>query len=172
MNPHVRHLAWLLFIFIFNALIACKVNYSFTGAEVPIDAKTVSVKYFNNIAPLAQPTLSQKITEELKNIFINQTNLKLVPTNGDLEFEGVITQYNTIPVAITGNQQAAMNRFTINIEVKYNNTKDNSKNFSTTFSRFVDFKSTENFSSIENQLVDNVVKQLVQDVFNKAFINW
>lgn len=152
--------------------VSCKVNYSFSGASVSPDVKTVSIQYFKNSASLAKPTLSQSLTEALKDIFTSQTNLGIVTNSGDLNFEGEIVNYSTAPAAIQSNDLAALNRLTITIRVKFVNLKDEKKNFETTFSRFADFKTSQNFSSVQNQLEQEINQQLVQDIFNKAMINW
>lgn len=160
---------WFLF---FLLLSACKVNYSFTGADIPSDAKTVSVAAFQNNAPLAGPNVSLLFTESLKDLFIAQTRLNLVKSEGDLHFEGAIVGYDVRPMAIQGNDAAALNRLTITVSVRYVNTLDEKKNFEQNFSRFVDFPSTTDLSSNEESLVGEVNKQLVQDIFDRSFGNW
>lgn len=168
-NPRL-YTAILLFSTLF--ISSCKMNYSFSGATIPTEAKTVSVKYFDNQASLAGPMTSQSITEALRDIIQTQTNLRLTDKNADLSFEGIVTNYNTAPVAIQTNDQAALNRLTMTISVKYVNVFDEKKNFETTFSRFADFESSRSLAEVESQLVQEINKQLVQDVFNKAFNNW
>jgi hypothetical protein len=153
---------------------ACKMNYSFTGASISPDVKTVSVSYFPNYAPLAQPLVSQAFTEALRDIFLAQTNLNLVERNGDLHFEGAITAYNTTPVAIQGGEisQAALNRLSITVNVKFINTKNEDQNFEIAFTRFTDFDASQNLSAVESSLIKEINEQLVQDIFNKAVVNW
>ncbi len=146
--------------------------YSHTGASVPPNAKTFSVEYINNVSSIVMPSLSQVLTEKLKSRFINETTLKLTQQDGDVRFSGKILNYVTSPVAVQGNQQNAVNRLTVTIEITYQNTKDETKNFTQQFSNFVDYPATENFSAVETDLVNKVTDILVQDVFNKAFINW
>lgn len=146
--------------------------YSHTGASVPPNAKTFSVEYINNVASIVMPSLSQVLTEKLKSRFINETTLKLTQHDGDVRFSGKILNYSTSPVAVQGNQQNAVNRLTVTIEITYQNTKDETKNFTQQFSNFVDYPASENFSAVEIDLVNKVTDILVQDVFNKAFINW
>ena len=87
--------------------------YSHTGASVPPDAKTFSVQYFPNFSPIVAPTLSQILSEKLKQKFINETQLKLSETDGDLQFSGKITDYRTAPVGVQGDQTNTVNRLTI-----------------------------------------------------------
>lgn len=153
-------------------LSSCKVHYSFSGASVSPDVKTVSIQTFKNNASLAPPTLSQSLTEAVKDIFTSQTNLSIVSKSGDLNFEGEITNYLTSPVAIQSNDQAALNRLTISVSVKFTNAKDEKQNFETAFSRYADYSSTQSLSAAQDELIRQINEQLVQDIFNKAMINW
>lgn len=159
-------------ILIFALFFSCKVDYSFTGASIAPDVKTFSIKTFQSYAPLANANLSQTFTETLKDVFISQTSLKLLPSNGDLMLEGSITGYTITPNAIQGNQTAATNRLTITVNVKFTNTKDEKQNFESSFSRFTDYETNLNLTSIEDDLIKNINEQLTQDIFNRAVSNW
>ncbi len=162
----------ILFLVIAVGIFSCKVNYSFTGASIAEDVKTVSVKTFQSYAPLANANLTQSFTEALKDVFISQTNLDLVTRDGDLQFEGAITGYKISSVAIQGNETAALNRLTITVKVKFTNTKDNKQDFESSFSRFADYESSQNIASIEDELIKDINDQLTQDIFNKSVSNW
>jgi len=146
--------------------------YSFTGASISPDVKTISVKYFPNNAPLVQPTLSNTFTEALRDKFTNQTNLKLVKSGGDLSIEGEITGYSIEPVAIQSNQQAASQRLKITISVRFTNKMDEKQNFETSFSRYEDYDASSSLSQVESGLIETITDALAQDVFNKAVVNW
>lgn len=152
-------------------LTGCKI-YSFSGASISPEVKTVSIDNFQNRASIVQPSLSQVFTEKLREKFISQTSLTQVTSNGDMQFEGFISDYNTQPTAIQGNEQAALNRLTITVNIKFVNNKDEKQGFESTFTRFTDFDSRKNLSSIEPELINEVCNQLVDDIFNKAVINW
>jgi len=164
------------FLFISALLIlllhGCKIKYSFTGASIAPEVKTVSVQYFPNYAPLVQPTLSQTFTESLKDKFLSETNLVLVEGAGDMNFEGAITGYSISPIAIQGNETAALNRLSITIKVKFTNTKDEKQNFDTAFTRYEDYESSLDLSSVEEGLIKQINDQLVELIFNKAVVNW
>ncbi len=162
-----------IIILLITLFTGCKINYSFTGASIAPDVKTVSVKTFPNMAPLVNPLLSNKLTEELKDKFMSQTNLQIVQSHGDLQFEGTIIGYSIKPMNIqAGNDQAAQNRLTIRVKVKFTNAVDPKLNYETTFSRYSDYTTDKNFQDVENALVEDIVKQLVTDIFNKAVVNW
>lgn len=146
--------------------------YTFSGASLSPDLKTISVAYFQNRASIVQPTLSQTFTEKLKDKFLSQTNLTLTNGEADLTFEGYISGYNTQPIAIQGNETAAQNRLTISVFVKFVNTKDDKLSFETSFSRYYDYDSKLNLSSIESEAITEITRQLTDDIFNKAASNW
>ena len=100
---------------------SCTMKYSFTGASISPETKTVSVQYFNNIAPIVYPTLSQTLTETLKDKFVSQTSLVVMQRDADMNFEGQITGYTVTPTAIQGDQYASQNRLTITVSVKFTN---------------------------------------------------
>ena len=145
--------------------------YSFSGASIPAEAKTVSVDYFPNHAQLVNPMLSNNLTNALRDAMTNQTTLDMVEAGGDLAFEGEITDYRTNPVAITG-QTAAMNRLTITVKVRFSNRIDDSKDFEQTFSRYEDYPSNQDLNSVQESLTATIIDQLVEDIFNKALVNW
>jgi len=145
--------------------------YSFSGASIPAEAKTVSVDYFPNHAQLVNPMLSNNLTNALRDAMTNQTTLDMVESGGDLAFEGEITDYRTNPVAITG-QTAAMNRLTITVKVRFSNRIDDSKDFEQTFSRYEDYPSNQDLNSVQESLTATIIDQLVEDIFNKALVNW
>jgi len=166
----LRSLNILIFI-VAIGLSGCGV-YSFTGASVSPEIKTMSIQYFPNKAPLVQPTLSSKLTDALKDKFISEANLDLVPEAGDLELEGAVIGYSTVPQGIQGNEQAALNRLTISVKATFINHFDDKQNFETTFSRFLEYESSINLADIEDELNDAIVEMIVQDIFNKAVVNW
>lgn len=167
---NLTHIFYILLTI--SALISCKARYSLNGATIPIEAKTVSVSFFTNNTTLGSPSLSQKFTEKLRDVVSTQTNLSLMKQNGDLQFEGSITDYNIAPVSIQSNDQAAKNRLTITVNVKYKNKFDETKNFDQNFTRFSDYPANTSISSQEDALLTEINRQLTEDIFNKAFNNW
>jgi hypothetical protein len=161
-----------LFAAILLLIPSCRVSYSFTGASISPSVRTVAITYFQNNASLVVPTLARTVTDALRDYFTSQTNLVTVDRGGDLSVEGTITQYSVQPVAIQGNETAAMNRLTIVVNVKFTNKTDIKQNWETSFSRYQDYSSTYNLSSVQDGLIKDITDQLVQDIFNKAVVNW
>lgn len=149
-----------------------KMKYSFTGASIPIEAKTISVATFQNRASLVQPGLTQSVTDALIDICRAQTNLDISSSGGDLSFEGDITDYKTQPLTVGGDEQAAMNRFSITVRVKYVNIFNEENSFDQSFTRYQDYSSGLDLSDVEASLSEEIVKMLIEDIFNRAFVNW
>jgi len=151
---------------------SCKMSYSFTGASISPEVKTISIDNFPNKALLVVPTLSRNFTEALQTYFTSQTNLVLVDRNGDLHLEGAIVGYRVQPVAIQGNETAGLNRLTITVEVKFANKFDDTQDFESTFSRYLDYPSDQNLVAVQEPLIQEINEQLVDDIFNKSVVNW
>jgi len=153
--------------------VGCKVSYSYTGASVSPDTKTISIATFPSYqAPLAPPSLSQSFSESLKDIFLRQTSLTLVKNNGDIIIEGDITGYRQSDEAVTGNDVSSLSRLTINVKVRYIDTKNEENSYEQTFSNFAQFDSRQTLANAETQLIDEINEKLAQDIFNKSLGNW
>jgi hypothetical protein len=98
--------------------------------------------------------------------------LTLVEQDGDFNFEGSITNYVVTPVAIQGNETAALNRLTVTVSISFTNSVDTKQSYQTQFSRYEDYDSSQDLSAMENDLINSINDQLVIDIFNKAVINW
>jgi len=168
----IRGIMPYLLLFLFGLSLAGCGVYSFTGASIPPDAKTITIVYFVNNAQYIEPSLSQSLTDALRDRFLSQTDLDFVNEGGDLQLEGSITDYSTRPIAIQGNETAALNRLSITVKVRYTNTLDPSKDFDVPFIRFVDYSSSQDLSAVKDQLIPVINEALVDDIFNKAVVNW
>ena len=153
-------------------LCGCSGGYSFTGASIPPGAKTISVKTFPNYAPTVNPQLSQKLSDDLRNMLSSQTSLNIANSDGDLQIEGEITGYATRASSLSSNDEVSMNRLTITIQVRFVNTLNEEANFNQSFSRYKDYNASRDFSTVESALVEEIVQELCEDVFNKAVVNW
>jgi len=151
--------------------------YSFNGTNIDPSVKTISIQTFPSSAPTAPASLSQRFTEDLKDYFQRNTTLKLVPRDGDLQFEGNIVAYDYAPAAIqqVGNvSQAGANRLTIQVQLRFTNTKDSKQDFEQTFQSQGDFASTQDIAAVNNDqsAVRNITRNIISDMFNKSVANW
>ncbi len=153
-------------------LTSCKVSYTLSGASISPEAKTVSIPYFPNSATMVAPILSSTLTDALQDKFSRQTRLTIVREDGDLAFEGEITNYTSTPTAVTADEYASLNRLTITVRVRFTNKIEPEYNFERTFSQYQDYDSNLMLSSVEGTLIPEIVDELVEDIFNAAVSNW
>ncbi|MBI9040523.1 LptE family protein [Lutibacter sp.] len=147
--------------------------YSFTGTNIQPDVKTIQIDYFPNNAVLVEPSLSQKFTTDLQDLFLRQTNLDLVKSGGDLQFEGEITGYKINPMTATAAQTAAQNRLTITVNVRFFNNKFEDDNFEQSFSHYYDYDANVILSgSALEDAFSEIIERITQDIFNASVAKW
>jgi hypothetical protein len=165
-KAHYLILAVSLFI-----LNSCSV-YNFTGAS-PIDAKTFQVNFFQNNADLIEPGIDREFTLALQDLIMNQTNLNLVPNNGDLVYEGEITDYRITPMTATADQQASQNRLTIRINVRFTNKNKETDDFEKTFEFYYDYPAQQQLvGAVLNEAIKVIFERITQDIFNESLAKW
>lgn len=160
-----------LIIFI-SLLSSC---YTLKNVSIPPDLKTINIQFFENNAPLVVNNLSQTFTEALKERIRTQSPLSLVRGEADATLSGSIIGYTIAPVSIeaTSNNAppiAGANRLSITVKVKFVYDKDKKINFEESMTRFANYKGDIN--SQEQNLIQEITKQLTEDIYNKAFSNW
>jgi len=155
---------------------SCSVNYSFTGADIPAEAETISIGYFSTKGPkatLTNPIEPDLFTNTLTAIMLTQTSLDVVNNDGDLRFEGHITEYVIFAVAQQSDTEASnRSRLRMSVEVTYTNTIEPDKSFVKTFSQFADFDASENLSDVEEDLLQVINEAITQDIFNASLGSW
>lgn len=168
------------FLILLSVLIYSCGVYSFTGASISPDVKTISVQTFYNNAPLGPSNMSIIFTESIKDYYQQNTSLALVNEEGDLQLEGNIENYTLTPVAATAAQDAngidltSVTRITITVSATYTNTKDDSFDFSNRrFSFIKDFDQNEqDLAANEEEFVNEIFEQIILDIFNSSVANW
>jgi len=165
------------FLILMSAACGTKINYSFTGTSTT--AKTISITEFYNNAELGPANMGQTFTNQLKNYFIQNTNMSVVGAEGELQLEGEITDLRLTPIAPVNNGDengfatATSTRLTITVRATYVNTLDESMSFKDkTFSFYQDFQNESNFTDIEEQYTREIFNRIINDIFNASVANW
>ena len=169
---HVVAAVLLLACFGLTGCIFMKGGYTLSGASIPEAAKTFSVAYFPNNAPMVSPTLSTAFVEALKDKFSRQTKLQMVDEGGDFAFEGEIVGYTSTTASVSSDNYAVLNRLTIRVKVKFNNVIEPDNSFSREFSAFADYESTKLLTEVQSELDAQIVEEIVTDIFQAAASNW
>ena len=172
----MRHIARYIIVILAATLAAAcgyKVTYNLTGGSIPPDAKTFSVAYFPNNAPMVAPTLSTPLTEALRDKFSRQTRLQQVDEGGDFAFEGEITNYSSTTASVSSGDYALQNRLTITVKVTFTNAIDQTLSFNNkSFSSYADYDSSQLLLDVQDQLIEEIVEKLVNDIYMAAAGNW
>ena len=147
--------------------------YSFTGISLSSDTKTFQVNYFQNTAALIEPGIERDFTLALQDLILNQTNLDLVKSNGDIIYEGEIVEYRISPTTATSSNTAAQNRLTISVNLIFTNTNDEEADFEKRFTFFYDYAgSAQLVGSQKTTAVEEIFERITQDVINASLANW
>lgn len=147
--------------------------YSFTGTSIQPDVKTITINYFEYKALKVNPSLSNTLTEALKDKFTKMTKLEQVDLDGDLEIVGEVTGYDVKATAITANEQAAQNRLTVNVKITFIDRKYPENSFENkSFSAYADFDAMQQLDAVESSLCEEIVEKLCEDMFNATVANW
>ena len=162
----------LLFAALVTAGCGVTIKYSLSGASIPPDAKTFSVAYFPNNAPMVEPILSTTLTDALIDKFTRQTRLAQIDEGGDFAFEGEITGDSSTTASVASDDFALLNRLSITVKVRFTNVLDNSMSFNKSFTAYSDYDSTKLLTEVASELVPEIVEQLVNDIFQAAASNW
>ncbi len=168
----MKKTVYFLPFLVFSTLILSCGIYKFNGGSTG-DSKTIQVDFFPNQAPLIEPQLSQRFTQDMQDLFLRQTNLDLVNTGGDLRFEGEITGYRVNPMSATSQQTAAQNRLTITVNVRFYNRLKEEDDFEKQFSFYSDFDANAQLiGGVLDAALDEILERIIQDIFNASLGNW
>ncbi|MDY6377434.1 MAG: LptE family protein [Bacteroidales bacterium] len=146
--------------------------YSFSGTSIQSDVKTITLNYFEYKALKVNPTLSNDLSEAMKDKFRKMTRLDQVDEDGDMELEGAITGYDVRAAAITADEVAAKNRLTVTVHIKFTNNKYPEDNVEKDFSAYAEYDSTNTLDAVESTLCEQIVEQLAEDIFNACVAQW
>jgi hypothetical protein len=129
--------------------------------------------FFRNNAQIIEPGIERTFTQRLQALVQNQTNLNLTATDGDLVYDGEITDYFISPMSATADQRTAQSRLTITVNVRFTNKNTEKDNFEKSFSFFVDYPATEQLVGPRlTAAVNEIFERITQDIFNESLAKW
>ena len=158
--------------FLLILLVACSVSYKLEGGSINYDlTKTIHVSDFPNRTPFYSP-LAAMFNLALRKRFIEQTRLKEVSSNADIEIEGEINSFDVANMAVKSDAYASQARLTITVHVLYTNNKESGKSVDQTFSANREFPSTQSIDEVQDRLVPEIISDLVDQIYNSTVANW
>ena len=146
--------------------------YSFSGSSIQPDVKPVTINYFEYKALRVNPSLSNDLTEGLKDKFRKMTRLTQVDEDGDLEITGEVSGYDVRAQAVTAQEVAAQNRLTVSVKISFMNRKYPEEDFEKSFSAYADYDSNNSLDAVEATLCEEIVEKLCEDILNATVANW
>ena len=146
--------------------------YSFSGTSIQPDVRTITINYFEYTAEKVNPSLSNLLTEELRTQFRKMTRLEQVDLDGDMEIEGQITGYEVSATSVTADEVAAQNRLTVTIKISFTNRLYPEDNLEQSFSAYEDYDSMQPLDAVQETLCNEIVKKLVDNIFNATVAQW
>lgn len=162
--------AFKYYFFLCICLSSC---YSFKGISIPTDVNTYFIDHFQNTAVGSPGDINQRFSEALRAKIRNESRLTYNEQSPDLEFSGSIVRFSVTPEAPQAGNTVALNKLEIVVAIDYINHKDESKNWKAKqFSFFRTFASDQDFISIQDGLINEIFKQLMENIFNEAFTGW
>jgi hypothetical protein len=147
--------------------------YSFSGTSIQPDVKTVTINYFEYKALRVNPSLSNDLTEGLKDKFRKMTRLTQVDEDGDMEITGSIVGYDVRATAVTADEVAAQNQLTVTVKVSFADKKHPEEDFNDkTFSAYAVYDSSNSLDAVESSLCVEIIDKIVEDIFNATVAQW
>lgn len=168
------NISYIPFLFLSILLVGCgSVKYSFTGTSIADNIETFQVNYFQNNADLVEPGLERDFKIALEELILNQTNLSLVTSNGDLIYEGEITEYRISPTTAQANSTAAQNRLTVSVNLRFYDKNEPEEEFEQRFTFFFDYEGSDQLIGAQKDTaLEEIFERITQDIFNATLAKW
>ena len=168
----MRRLARILALLAAAAVLSACWIYSFSGTSIDPSVKTITIDYLEYKALRVNPSLSNDLTEGLKEKFRKMTRLTQVDLDGDLEISGEITGYDVRSQAVTAQEVAAQNRLTVSVKINYMNRIFPDEDFERSFSAYADYDSSLSLDAVEGTLCEEIIEKLCEDILNATVATW
>jgi len=153
-------------------LLTTGCSISLSGVQVPPEVNTFNVEYIANNADIQIPTLSQEVTDLLTEKIQKETRLQFANEAADITFSGEITKYESTSQAPTAGQNTSLNRLLIAVKITYTDNQDEENSWTDNFSNFANFDPNENLANVQDDLIASILKDVIEDIYQKAFTNW
>lgn len=172
-SPFRRALARLSALLLTLALVACSVSYSFNGSNIDYSkVKTVSIDKFPIRCAYVWAPMEAMFYNSLNDEYSNKTKLSVLKKNGDLQLSGEITEYSQLNKAITGQGYAAQTQLKMTVNVRFVNATNRAEDFEKTFSATAEYDSSQQLNSVQEELVQEMIDDIVDQIFNATVANW
>ena len=155
-------------------MAACTVSYKFIGASINYDkVKTISFENFpNRSAAVVWGPMESMFNTALQDIYMQQTRLKQVRQGGDLELSGEITNYDAYNKGVGSDGYSTMAELRMTVNVRFVNNTNHAEDFEQQFSASREYNASQQLSSVQEDLVNQMIDEIVEQIFNATVANW
>lgn len=163
-----------VYIIVTLALVcSCIPVYKFNGASIDYNVtKTITLEQFPNRAAYQWGPMASMFNESLSDIYVRQTKLKQIKTGGDLQLSGEITSYDQTNKSVSSDGYSSMVQLRMGVKVNYVNNKNHNEDFERSFSASREYESTQQLSAVQEELVQQMIDEIVDQIFNATVANW
>ncbi len=171
-NMRPRFYSWIYYIAIL-LLTACSVSYKFNGASINYDEiKTIQFSDFPIRSSYVWMPMHAMFNNELQDVYMRQTKLRQVKRGGDLQLSGEIVEYSQINKAVSASGFASQTQLKISVNVRFVNNKKHTEDFEQRFSATADYDSSQQLTAVQEDLVNQMIKDIVDQIYNATVANW
>ena len=163
----------LLIMLLAFVVVGCKVSYKLTGASIDYTkVKTITLETFQNRAAYQWGPMAQMFNQALNDAFVQQTKLVQVKNGGDLQLAGEIISYDQYNKSISSDGYSSMVQLKMSVNVRFTNNVNHEEDFERSFSAVRDFEASQSLESVQEELVTQMIKEIVESIFNAAVADW
>ncbi|KXO16090.1 LptE family protein [Prevotella bivia] len=168
-----KHLVIALLSITSVVFTACKVSYKFNGASIDYNkVHTIQIADFPIRSAYVWGPMAPMFNNALKDVYANHTKLQQVKRGGDLKVEGEITNYQQRNKSVTSEGHSAQTELSITVNVRFTNTSNHKEDFERQFTATSSYETTKSLQSVQQQLVEEMIKDLTDQIFNATVANW
>ena len=172
MNIKKKQLLWA--VIGLCIITACSFKgYKFNGASIDYtQTKTIQIAEFQNRSSYVWGPMASMFNNRLRDQFADHTKLIQLKTNGDLRLDGEITQYSQRNKSISSDGHSAQTELSMTVNVRFTNTKKHSEDFERQFTATATYETTQSLNAVQEELVTQMTRDIVDQIFNATVANW
>ena len=174
MDSPRNKVALILSVFFMSmVLTACSVSYKFNSSSIDYTkTKTITIVDFPIRASYVWAPMQTIFNEQLRDIFSSHTRLVQVNRNGDLKIEGEITQYSQRNKSVSSEGYSALTELSMTVNVRFTNNVNHDEDFEQSFTATASYDSRLSLNSVQEGLVEEMVEDITEQIFNATVANW
>jgi carbon monoxide dehydrogenase subunit G len=154
-------------------LTACSVSYKFNGSSINYDkVKTISIDKFPIRSAYVWSPMESMFYNTITDEFAQKTKLGVLKRNGDLQLSGEIVEYTQTNKSIAADGFAAQTQLKVSVNVRFTNNSNHAEDFERRFSATAEYDSSQQLNAVQEELVQQMIDDIVDQIFNATVANW